>query len=333
MEDGRVLIIDDDAGLRKTLSDILRAKGYEAAAARDGIEGLDLLKQGQFDVVLIDLMLPGMPGIEVLARAKSDRPFTEAIILTGNASLDSAIDATNKGAFSYLQKPYEIDQLTLHIRRAMEKQDIGRALRESEAKFRELTEKSLAGIYLIQDEVFRYVNPTMAKIFGYTVEELTGGMGPDDLTMPEDRPKVRENIRRRIAGEVDSIHYEFRGLRKTGETAFIEVFGTGIDYMGRPAVFGTLLDITEKRKAEEEQKRLVAGLQEALARVRTLSGLLPICAYCKKVRSDEGYWKQIEEYISEHSDAVFSHGSCPECAQKAYEEFIDMKKSRKHAER
>lgn len=124
----RILIIDDDPNLRKTLSDILRAKGYETLTAKDGAEGLDLLKQCSVDVVLIDLGLPDVPGIEVLNTVKASCPSTESIILTGNATLDSAIEATNKGAFSYLQKPYDIEQLMLHIKRAIEKREAGRKI-------------------------------------------------------------------------------------------------------------------------------------------------------------------------------------------------------------
>jgi len=122
MERQKILIIDDDPNIRKTLSDILKVKGYEPFSAKSGMEGIDLLKQSSADIAVIDLGLPDISGIEVLSRVKADRPFTEAIILTGNASLDSAIEATNKGAFSYLLKPYELDQLMLHIRRAIEKQ-------------------------------------------------------------------------------------------------------------------------------------------------------------------------------------------------------------------
>lgn len=68
----------------------------------------------------------------------------------------------------------------------------------------------------------------------------------------------------------------------------------------------------------EGQQKLIAELQGALARIKTLRGMLPICASCKKVRDDKGYWSQIEAYISEHSEAEFSHGLCPECAQKLY---------------
>lgn len=81
--------------------------------------------------------------------------------------------------------------------------------------------------------------------------------------------------------------------------------------------------ITERQRAEEKQKDLILELQKALAEVKTLSGMLPICASCKNVRDDKGYWKQIESYLSEHSEAKFSHGICPECAKKLYPELFE----------
>lgn len=77
----------------------------------------------------------------------------------------------------------------------------------------------------------------------------------------------------------------------------------------------------EKLRVEEERERLIQELENALAQVKTLSGLLPICASCKKIRDDRGYWNQIENYITSHSDARFSHGICPECARKLYGDF------------
>jgi GAF domain-containing protein len=80
-------------------------------------------------------------------------------------------------------------------------------------------------------------------------------------------------------------------------------------------VFGSAI---ERKHAEEERSRLISELQESLAKVRTLSGLLPICASCKKIRDDKGYWNQIETYIKDRSQAEFTHGICPECAQRLY---------------
>ena len=84
-------------------------------------------------------------------------------------------------------------------------------------------------------------------------------------------------------------------------------------------------EITERKQTEKEKERLIGQLQESLSQIKTLKGLLPICASCKKIRDDKGYWNQIENYIREHSEAEFSHGICPECAKKLYPEFYDGK--------
>jgi hypothetical protein len=73
--------------------------------------------------------------------------------------------------------------------------------------------------------------------------------------------------------------------------------------------------IQERRRSEEEREKLIYELQEALANVKKLSGLIPICSSCKKIRDDKGYWNQLEKYLLEHSDATLSHGLCPDCAK------------------
>jgi predicted RNase H-like nuclease (RuvC/YqgF family) len=83
-----------------------------------------------------------------------------------------------------------------------------------------------------------------------------------------------------------------------------------------------LLDeIEDRKRTEAEKEQLIDQLQKAMQEVKVLSGFLPICASCKKIRDDTGYWRQIEEYISTHSNALFSHGICPECTKKLYPEF------------
>jgi len=87
-------------------------------------------------------------------------------------------------------------------------------------------------------------------------------------------------------------------------------------------------DITERKKAEKAKVELIDELQAALDKVNLLSGLLPICASCKKIRDDKGYWKQIEGYIREHSEAEFSHGICPDCAKELYPEMYEKIKDK-----
>ncbi|MCP2519993.1 PAS domain S-box protein [SCandidatus Aminicenantes bacterium Aminicenantia_JdfR_composite] len=157
------------------------------------------------------------------------------------------------------------------IKLEKERKEFEEKLKESENMFRSLAEESLAGIYLIQGNKFKYVNPKLAEIFGYKVEELIDKMGPKELVFPDDWPIVRKNLEKRLKGEIKSIQYEFRGLTKDKRTIYVEVYGSAVQYQGKPAVIGTLLDVTERKRAEdilrktEENLRFVLKM-EALGR-------------------------------------------------------------------
>lgn len=99
-----------------------------------------------------------------------------------------------------------------------------------------------------------------------------------------------------------------------------------VDRRGNPA--GRLLlirDATERRKIEREREKLIGELRDAIADIRTLRGLLPICASCKKIRDDGGYWQNLEQYVTAHSEAQSSHSLCPDCIKKLYPDFADRK--------
>jgi PAS domain S-box-containing protein len=128
-------------------------------------------------------------------------------------------------------------------------------LKESERLFRDLTEKSLVGIYLIQDGVFRYVNSKFAELLAYKADELIETINHEETLFPEDRAAVVEKLRKRESGELSSIHHEFRVVTKKGEVRNVEVYGSRTTYRGRPAVIGTMLDITERARSEELLKQ------------------------------------------------------------------------------
>lgn len=202
------------------------------------------------------------------------------------------------------------------------------ALQESENKFRDLSEKSIVGIYLIQDDTFTYVNPAYARIFGYSADELIGKKGPESLVLAADWPLVKTTLANRLNGEALSIHYDYRGATKSGETLFLDAYDTKTIFQGRPAIIGTVLDVTERKRVEEERERLILDHLNALSQIKMLSGLLPICSSCKKIRDDKGSWNQLEMYISTHSDAEFTHGLCPDCATLAYAELDKLRSKR-----
>ena len=170
MDKYKILIVDDDPNVRKVLGDTLTFKGYETLAAKDGTEALSVLKQDSFNLVLTDLGLPNISGLEVLHRVKADYPLMEVIILTGNATLDSAIESTNKGAFSYLQKPYDMDQLLLHIKHAIEKQQAEVQILQHSVELKKINSE-LKALYEVSLIISRTID--LNKLFSEIVDAFS----------------------------------------------------------------------------------------------------------------------------------------------------------------
>jgi PAS domain S-box-containing protein len=143
---------------------------------------------------------------------------------------------------------------------------------------------------------------------------------------PEDRDRVLGNFQYGVF-EGRDYSTEFRIVQPDGTVRYIKGAGIVIkDADEKPSrIIGLFYDITSRRQAEEEREKLILELRETLSQVKTLRGLLPICSSCKKIRNDKGYWEQMEIYIKDHSGVEFSHGICPECAEKLYPEFYKKK--------
>jgi diguanylate cyclase (GGDEF)-like protein/PAS domain S-box-containing protein len=136
-----------------------------------------------------------------------------------------------------------------------------RAVRESEAKFRALVSQSMVGIVIIEDGKFTYSNAKFDEIFGYSAEEVRR-LGPLDVAVEEDRPLVAEMVRVRATGDFDRVEYVFRGLRKSGEVADIEIHGSGLDIGGKVLLISLVMDITERVRTEHEVQALQDRLRE-----------------------------------------------------------------------
>ncbi len=212
----------------------------------------------------------------------------------------------------------------------------------------DVTERKLAEEYLMESERSLREAQSIAKVGSYTLNIASGlwkssevldemfGIdktydrslpGWEALIHPEDRLMMADYFQTEVLAHHRPFNQEYRIIRHDDQTVHW-VHGMGkleFDEQGLPVkMHGTIQDITECKQAELDQQQSIAELQKALAQVKTLSGLLPICAGCKQIRDDHGYWSQIESYISQHSDAQFSHGLCPDCAQKYFPEYQDQ---------
>ena len=172
---------------------------------------------------------------------------------------------------------------------------------------------------ILEDGTYRFVNRTFSTAFGREPGEVVGRR-IYDLFSPDEAEK-RMTVVRRAFATGESIVFDVRVPTPAGDTFYITSVKPILDGEGRvTSVVCISKNITERKRVETEREELIASLKAALAQVRTLSGLLPICAHCKKVWDDDGYWTQIETYIRDHSRADFTHGICPDCARRHFPE-------------
>ena len=251
----KILVVDDDPNLRKTLSDILRVKGYDNVTASSGAEAIAAAEQEAIGLALIDLMLPDMNGLAAMERIKAVSPLTETIILTGHASMDTAIEATRKGAFSYILKPYQMDDLLLNIRHGMERQQTQEEILRL-ASFPLLAPSPIIEIAPSGEIV--YLNPAAEKHFPGLAAAGTGHPLVDGWVGLLDgfqQGGKQESVRE---VQVGNAIYEQR-LSYVPESGLIRAY---------------ILDITERKRAETEARARLKALTDINAELKELNGKL-----------------------------------------------------------
>ena len=199
-----VLYVEDEAITRSAVARMLKRRVETLYEAENGKEGLELFKRNRPNIVISDIRMPVLDGIEMSKEIKLLDKNSKIILTTAHSDASILLDSIEVGVDKYILKPLDMDAL-------------------------------------------------------------------------------------------------YAAMDQCAATVMLE---------------------RQIQQQNREKDELIAKLQEALDNVKKLSGLIPICSNCKKIRNDEGYWRQIEGYISEHSDARFSHGICPDCAKKIYTEFL-----------
>ena len=151
-----VLVIDDEQGIRDVLRDILVDEGYRVRTAEDGIEGLDLLKRDHVDLVILEIWLPNMGGIDVLKEIKSRPSDTEVIVISGHANIDMAVKAVKLGAFDFIEKPLSLDRVTTICRNALEMEELKRENRRLRKK--SINEDEMLGDSAAMHQIHAQIN-------------------------------------------------------------------------------------------------------------------------------------------------------------------------------
>lgn len=208
------------------------------------------------------------------------------------------------------------------------RKEIMQKLRESETKYRALFENAVEGIFQTTPEGrLISANPAQAKLLGYDspqeyMEQITD-LTRQQYVISEDRETFKNTLE--VEGTIRQ--FETQLLNKDGNSLWASISARAVRNDAGAIIYyeGFVENITEHKKIEEEREKLILELRNALTQVKILHGLLPICASCKKIRNDKGYWEQMEVYIRDHSEADFTHSICPECVENLYPEYHKKK--------
>ena len=165
-----------------------------------------------------------------------------------------------------------------------------------------------------------YVNDTALSFLGYSPPTLIGT--PFSALLPEDSSDLLVE-----AALVDGTYGPMLFRCVNGELRNADITVAVVPWDGHPSLLYSLRDTTQRTRMERERENLILELREALSTVKQLSGLLPICANCKRIRDDQGEWVSLERYISARSNAEFSHGICPKCREELYPEIGNNRNS------
>ncbi len=273
----RLLIVDDNKNNSKTLELIFDSKGYYVESAESGRQAISKVENGNFDLALLDIRLPDMDGIELLHSLKKIQPNLACVMVTAYASIETAVQALNRGASGYIIKPVNIDEVSAKIEETLEKQRLvaenrnlmgslqqelserkraQKVLRDNEERFRLISEQSHLGIVILQDGSVEYANEAFSLICGCPLKQiLEWKLNDFEQRIQSDALEVEG------CGEVS--HFHGRVTTTGGEIKWVEIYSRFITYNSGRATMLTLIDVSEKKKAEEEAELQHQQLMQA----------------------------------------------------------------------
>ena len=260
VEPYRILIIEDDPEHAELIRiGFRRHDEFFLDFASTGEMGLEMIGAGSFDLISVDLVLPGIGGLDVLVRIRKLDPDIPVVMVSGHGTTEMAVVAFENRATKYVVKslesfkslPYVFENLIQEARFKAQRREMREQIERSERIHRNIVENALAGIYILQDGGFKLSNPKLGEIFGCSAESLLG-MPFWQMVKPDDIECISRLGNNHHA---PSPIYESKISRKDGTCRWIEFRTVSIEYEGRRAILGNLLDITPRKELEIEITR------------------------------------------------------------------------------
>jgi two-component system, cell cycle sensor histidine kinase and response regulator CckA len=247
----RILLVDDEPRFCESLAQILHLSGHLVTSAQSGNEAVELLVKNVFDLLLLDVELPDMLGYQIMDSLKDENFGAATIMLTGHATVETAIEALKKGAYDYLEKPLDHDLLFKTIDKALQHSRLEKELRSSEERARTLAEASWEGLAVHSNGQLLDANRQFFDMFGYQADELLGKQILDNNNSIVSIPEVSLRIKNETYES-----YEAIGVKKDGTEFPIETSSRHMQYQGKEVRVCAVRDITERVKAEQEKLEL-----------------------------------------------------------------------------
>jgi sigma-B regulation protein RsbU (phosphoserine phosphatase) len=329
-----VLIVEDCESDGLLLLEELRRRNYSPISQRVETQDqfLAALKSRVWDAVICDYILPEFSGPEALRLFRAEGLDVPFIAVSGVFGEEKAVSMMKAGANDYILKG-DLSRLVPALEREMEAAQERRMRRRAEGAMQYLAaivESSQDAIYGKDlDSIVASWNPAAERLFGYSAEEIVGH-STVDLFPSNRRDELIDIIGSIRRGETVSIP-ETERLHRNGRTIPVSITISPIRNTQNEIIGASCIarDLRPQKQAEQERRQLNSRLSDAASEVKVLTGMLPICASCKRIRDDQGYWEQVETYISKHFEIVFSHSLCPECAVEYERQFeLDDKPAR-----
>lgn len=310
----RILIVGDEIVEPSALRDELTGLGFDATSIPFSDDAEPPLSDGPApDLALIQFAPDDGEGRHAIAAKFGERWQIPSLYLISEAGEAQLGWSRGVEPSPYLVHPFSEREVWTGVEWVLSVKDAAQAVGALEERF--FTNAIDMLCLLDFSGHFKRLNPAWERTLGFTIEELTSRPFIE-FVHPDDRERtLAQNRHVREGGK--ALGFENRYLCKDGSYRWFHWNATPDS--SQNMIYSLARDVTAAKQAEEDRERLLAELTAALAEVRVLGELLPICSYCRKIRDDEDYWHTVEGYVSRHTSTRFTHSICPSCMENEVE--------------